>query len=78
MENVPKLLIDVEFPMSVFNPPREIEPFLKHCQRLVGEMKNVMARARVVDHNFLCFTCCELINSVDVCFVDYLMDSILC
>jgi len=46
MENVPKLLIDVEFPMSVFNPPREIEPFLKHCQRLVGEMKNVMARAR--------------------------------
>ena len=46
MENVPKLLADAESAMPIFNPPREIEAFLSHCQELVGEMKNVMARAR--------------------------------
>ena len=46
MENVPKLLADAKFAMLVFNPPGEIKAFHNHCQELVGEMKNVMARAQ--------------------------------
>jgi len=45
MENVLRLLADAESVMPVFNPHREIEAFLSHCQKLVGEMKNVMVRA---------------------------------
>jgi len=46
MENVPKLLVDAESAMPVFNPPKENEAFLSNYQELVGEMKNMMARAR--------------------------------
>ena len=46
IENVPKLLVDDESAMSIFNPPKGIEAFLNHYKKLMEEMKNVMVRAQ--------------------------------
>ena len=45
IEDVPKMLTNVEIAMPIFNPSKEIEDFLGYCRKLVGEMKNIMARA---------------------------------
>jgi len=46
IEDVPKMLTDAEIAMPIFNPPKTIEDFLGYCRKLVGEMKNIVARAR--------------------------------
>jgi len=46
IKDVPKMLIDAEIAMPIFNPPKAIEDFLGYCRKLVGEMKNIVAKAR--------------------------------
>jgi len=46
IEDISKMLTDVEIAMPIFNPPKAIEDFLSYCRELVGEMKNIVARAR--------------------------------
>jgi len=46
IEDVPRMLTDVEITMPIFNPPKAIEDFLGYCRKIVREMKNIVARAR--------------------------------
>jgi len=46
IKDVPKMLIDAEITMPIFNPPKAIEDFLGYYRKLVGEMKNIVARAQ--------------------------------
>jgi len=46
IEHVPKMLTDAEIAMPIFNPSKAIEDFLSYYRKLVGEMKNIVARAR--------------------------------
>ena len=46
IEDVPRMLTDAEIAMPIFNPPKAIEDFLGYCRELVGEKKNIVARAR--------------------------------
>jgi len=46
IEDVPKVLTNTEIAMPIFNPPKAIEDLLGYCRKLVGEMKNIVARAR--------------------------------
>jgi len=45
IEDVPRMLIDAEIAMPIFNPPKAIEDFLGYYRKLVGEMKNIVATA---------------------------------
>jgi len=40
------MFLTAEAAMPIFNPPKGIEAFLNYYKKLVGEMKNVMARAQ--------------------------------
>jgi len=46
IEDIPRLLSEVESALPIFNPLEKIETFLDHCKKLIGEMKSMISRAR--------------------------------
>jgi len=46
IEDIPRLLSEVESALPIFNPPKKIETFLDHYKKLIEEMKSMISRAR--------------------------------
>jgi len=47
IEDIPRLLSEVESALPIFNPPKNIETFLDHCKKLIGEMKSMISRPEI-------------------------------
>jgi len=44
IEDIPRLLSEVESALPIFNPLEKIETFLDHCKKLIREMKSMISR----------------------------------
>jgi len=43
IDDVPRMLSNVESSLKFYNPPEDITIFMEHCKQLVGVMKDFIA-----------------------------------